>query len=149
MLLLTVTACGSDSKSSGSAASTTSKPPTFCEAAGTAEAVAQLPQQLFNGTDPPQPVAVQAVVEEFSDRFAQMTALAPADIKSDVTVLDQAAEQLLNTVRAGNYDVSKLTTDQLTALNSTFSSADYQAAQQKFLSYIDANCAGATTTTAP
>jgi len=96
-------------------------------------------------------VAVQAVVEEFADRFAEMAALAPADIKSDVDVLDAAAQQLLTVVRASNYDVSKMTTTpEFTALGQTFSSADYQNAQRRFLAYIDANCATVpTTSTAP
>jgi hypothetical protein len=151
VLLLATTACGSDSKSAGTEASTTSRPPTFCEAAATAEAVSQLPQQLFNGTDPPPAVAVQAVAEEFSDRFGEMTAVAPADIKSEVDVLAQAAQQLLTTVRASNYDVKKMTTADIAALTTTFSSTAYQTAQQKFLSYITDNCAAPTTsiTTAP
>jgi len=149
MLLLTAVACG-DSKgsSSGTDPSTTSTPPTFCEAANTANAASQLPQQLFSGTTPPPAVAVQAVVEEFADRFAEMAALAPADVKSDVDTLDAAAQQLLSVVRASNYDVSKMTaTPEFTALGATFSSADYQNAQRRFLAYIDANCATAPTTT--
>lgn len=151
MLLLTVVACGDSKSSSGTDPSTTSTPPTFCEAANTANVASQLPQQLFNGTTPPPAVAVQAVVEEFADRFAEMAALAPADIKSDVDVLDAAAQQLLTVVRASNYDVSKMTTTpEFTALGQTFSSADYQNAQRRFLAYIDANCATApTTSTAP
>lgn len=148
MLLLTVVACGDSKSSSGTDPSTTSTPPTFCEAANTANVASQLPQQLFNGTTPPPAVAVQAVVEEFADRFAEMAALAPADIKSDVDVLDAAAQQLLTVVRASNYDVSKMTTTpEFTALGQTFSSADYQNAQRRFLAYIDANCATAPTTT--
>jgi len=151
MLLLTVVACGDSKSSSGTDPSTTSTPPTFCEAANTANVASQLPQQLFNGTTPPPAVAVQAVVEEFADRFAEMAALAPADIKSDVDVLDAAAQQLLTVVRASNYDVSKMTTTpEFTALGQTFSSADYQNAQRRFLAYIDANCATVpTTSTAP
>ena len=151
MLLLTVVACGDSKNSSGTDPSTTSTPPTFCEAANTANVASQLPQQLFNGTTPPPAVAVQAVVEEFADRFAEMAALAPADIKSDVDVLDAAAQQLLTVVRASNYDVSKMTTTpEFTALGQTFSSADYQNAQRRFLAYIDANCATVpTTSTAP
>ena len=147
MLLLTVVACGDSKSSSGTDPSTTSTPPTFCEAANTANVASQLPQQLFNGTTPPPAVAVQAVVEEFADRFAEMAALAPADIMSDVDVLDAAAQQLLTVVRASNYDVSKMTTTpEFTALGQTFSSADYQNAQRRFLAYIDANCATAPTT---
>ena len=148
MLLLTAAACDDSKSSSGTDPSTTSTPPTFCEAANTANAASQLPQQLFNTTTPPPPVAVQAVVEEFADRFAEMAALAPADVKSDVDTLDAAAQQLLSVVRASNYDVSKMTTTpEFTALGATFSSADYQNAQRRFLAYIDANCATAPTTT--
>ena len=148
MLLLTAAACGDSKSSSGTDPSTTSTPPTFCEAANTANAASQLPQQLFSGTAPPPAVAVQAVVEEFADRFAEMAALAPADVKSDVDTLDAAAQQLLSVVRASNYDVSKMTaTPEFTALGATFASADYQNAQRRFLAYIDANCATAPTTT--
>jgi len=149
MLLLTASACGGSKGSSGTEPSTTSRPPTFCEAAATAEAVSQLPQQLLSGTDPAPPAAVQAVVDEFGDRFAEMVAVAPADLKSDVTVINQAAQQLVAIVRAGNYDLSKMTAADIAPVTATFSSSDYQAAQNRFLSYIDANCAAAPTTTAP
>ena len=74
-----------------------------------------------------------------------------SDSKSEVDVLAQAAQQLLTTVRASNYDVKKMTTADIAALTTTFSSTAYQTAQQKFLSYITDNCAAPTTsiTTAP
>jgi len=134
--------------SAGSELTASSSPPTFCEAARAANAASDLQQQLFQGTDPPPAVAVQAVVEDFGDRIAQMNALAPADIKSDVQVIDQAANQLLTVVRASDYDVSKMTsTPEFATLNATFASADYQAAQDRFQTYIDTNCAAAPTTT--
>jgi hypothetical protein len=150
VLTLTVmaSACSDGKGSSGTEPSTTSTPPTFCEAARSANAASDVQQQLLNGQDPPPPPAVQAVVEEFGDRFAAMAALAPADIKSDVDVINQTAQQLLTVVRANNYDVGKTTASpDFAALGTTFASDAYQAAQNRFQSYIDSNCAAAPTTT--
>ncbi|HEY4607557.1 MAG TPA: hypothetical protein VIH06_00065 [Ilumatobacteraceae bacterium] len=147
MLAVMVVACSDAKGSSGTEPTTTSTPPTFCQAAATAEAVAQLPQQLLSGTDPAPPAAVQAVVEEFGDRFAEMVAVAPADIKSDVTVINQAAQELVAVVRAANYDLAKMTAADIAPVTATFSSTDYQAAQSQFVSYIAANCGAAPTTT--
>lgn len=148
LLLVMAGACSDSKGSSGTEPTTTSRPPTFCEAARTANAASDVQQQLFSGQDPPPAVAVQAVLEEFGDRFAEMVALAPADIKSDVDVIGQAVQQLVTLVRANNYDVAKVTaTPEFAAVGTTLASAEYQAAQDRFQSYIDTNCAAAPTTT--
>jgi len=148
MMAVVAGGCGGSKGAAGTEPSTTSTPPTFCDAARAANAASDVQQQLFNGTNPPPAVAVQAVVEDFADRFAAMVALAPADIKTDVDTIDQAANQLLTLVRASNYDVAKMTAAPgFAGLTTTFSSAEYQSAQNRFQAYIDTNCAAAPTTT--
>jgi hypothetical protein len=138
ILATLVTAC-----SNSDAADT---PPPFCDVAFAVKSAADAQQKLFDAVDPPPATAVQIAVDDFAAKFAAMNSVAPTGIKSDVATLNGVAQQLANVVRTSNYDVVAMVgTPEFAALTTTFSSATYTSAQDRFQRYLDTNC-GFTTT---
>jgi hypothetical protein len=139
LILATVmTACGSSDAAEA--------PPPFCDVAFAVKSAADAQQKLFDAVDPPPATAVQIAVEDFAAKFAAMNSIAPTGIKSDVATLNGVAQQLANVVRTSNYDVvAMISTPQFAALTTTFASATYTSAQDRFQQYVDTNC-GFTTT---
>ena len=136
--MMAATACG------GSDAANSQ--PTFCEVAAAVKDATDVQQKLFDAVDPPVATAVQPAVEDFAAKFAAMNSIAPTAIKSDVATLNGVAQQLASVVRSSKYDVvAMVSTPQFAALTTTFSSATYTSAQNRFQGYLDTTC-GFTTT---
>ena len=138
MLATMSTACGGSDKADTEAS--------FCEVAAAVKDAADVQQKLFDAVDPPAATAVQPAVEDFAGKFAAMNSIAPTGIKSDVATLNGVAQQLANVVRTSKYDVvAMVSTREFAALTTTFSSATYRSAKDRFQRYLDTNC-GFTTT---
>ena len=138
ILATLVTACGSSDAADS--------PPAFCDVAFAVKSAADAQQKLFDVVDPPPATAVQIAVEDFTAKFAAMNSIAPTGIKSDVATLNGVAQQLADVVRASKYDVvAMVSTPEFAALTTTFNSATYTSAQDRFQRYLDTNC-GFTTT---
>ena len=139
ILATVVTACGSSNAADS--------PPPFCDVAVAVKSAADAQQKLFDAIDPPPATAVQIAVEDFAGKFAAMNSIAPTGIKSDVATLNGVAQQLASVVRTSKYDVVAMVgTKEFAALTTTFTSATYTSAQDRFQRYLDTNCGFATTT---
>ena len=140
LVLAMVTACGGSSKAGGSETA-------FCDAAREAKSSSDKQQKLFDAQEAPGPDTIQPAIDDFAAKFAALPGVAPAEIKPEVEALNEAAQALLGIVKANGYDVvAMISTPEFGKLNQVFSSAEYQAAQDRFQNYIDTRCTSTTTT---
>jgi hypothetical protein len=139
LILVILAGCGDNGKATNSGAA-------FCDAARAAKASSDNQQKLFDAQAAPGPDKVQPAIDDFAAKFAALPGLAPAEIKPEVEALNEAAQALLAVVQANKYDVvAMVATPEFAKLNTAFSSDAYQAAQDRFQSYLDNKCAPATT----
>jgi hypothetical protein len=144
-----VSACGGSSSTAGSpssspagAATTVATTPAggseqaFCGVVQSQKATIQgteLAGLLTGGT----PAAWQAYLEKTAAMNQQLVDAAPAEVLASVKTLQAGTIELQNTMKAANYDVSKIGAAQLIKL---FQSQERKDASAALVTYVKAHC---------
>jgi hypothetical protein len=107
----------------------------FCDLARTAQAAAQTTGSSID--------KLKASIQQFNSVKDKLHSDAPGVIKNDVVVVVGAVEQLFTALQNANYDYTKLSPNQIQALNSP----SVQASERRVAAYLTQVCGVGTTTT--
>ena len=153
LAVLALGACGGgDDEKTSSGSSTTSQTKTTGQAAGTpfCKKAAELQAASQQPTDPNAPDARRIAYEQAAEVTAGLLAVAPDELKADLTAMNDATQKLLEALRKVDFDISKLPPED----QAIFQDTELQAASSRVGEYLQVSCgidssSGSATTTTP
>jgi hypothetical protein len=124
-----IVACSSDSKPAATG---------FCTVA---TAYAQRGTEMSQAVDSGDPALLESAVTTMGGQLRKLVESAPAEIATDLTLLDTTYQQFVTVVAGANYDLAALSgTPEAEAILAKLDSSEVNAANSKVEQYISDTC---------